>query len=82
MTQMKVDPHLTAQLQDLINQIQAQNPTLQIVLDTVRIRGNVELGNIEQMSETASTEQIIGRNLGVGGDLKIGDITQKAQRKE
>jgi hypothetical protein len=22
-------------------------------------------------------EQIVGRNLGVGGDLKIGDITQK-----
>lgn len=33
---------------------------------------------MEKVSETGRPEQIVGRNLGVGGDLKAGDITQKS----
>ena len=77
LTQMQQDQQFAAQLQALNQQIQAQTPGLQAVLDTVRVRGNVEVGNLEQVSETGMTEQIVGRNLGVGGDLKIGNITQK-----
>ena len=77
LTQMRQDQQFAEQLQTLNQQIQAQTPGLQTVLDTVRVRGNVEVGNLEQVSETGATEQIVGRNLGVGGDLKIGDITQK-----
>jgi hypothetical protein len=77
LTQMRQDQQFAEQLQALNQQIQAQTPGLQTVLDTVRVRGNVEMGNLEQVSETGVAEQIVGRNLGVGGDLKIGDITQK-----
>ncbi len=77
LNQMQQDQSFAEQLQALNQQIQAQTPGLQAVLDTVRVRGNVEVGDVEQISETGMTEQIVGRNLGVGGDLKIGDITQK-----
>lgn len=77
LTQMQQDQQFAEQLQALNQQIQAQTPCLQSVLDTVRVRGNVVMGNVEQVSETGVAEQIVGRNLGVGGDLKIGDITQK-----
>ncbi len=76
-SQMEGDQTFAEQLQALIQQIQAKSPSLQVILDTVRVRGRVEIGNIEQVSETRDAEQIVGRNLGVGGDLKIGDITQK-----
>ena len=77
LSQMRTDRAFTARLQKLIDQIQAQSPTLQVVLDEVRIKGNVELGNIKQTSEGRSAQQIVGRNLGVGGDFKAGDITQE-----
>jgi len=75
--QMNQDPNFAAQLRALIQQIQAQSPALQVVLDTVRIKGNAEIGDIEQVSETGPTDQIVGRNLGVGGDFKMGNVTQK-----
>lgn len=77
LSQMRTDRAFTARLQKLIDQIQAQSPTLQVVLDEVRIKGNVELGNIKQTSEGRSAQQIVGRNLGFGGDFKAGDITQE-----
>lgn len=76
-SQMEEDQAFAAQLQELIQQIQAQSPSMQAVLDTVRIKGSAEIGNIEQVSEGRAAEQIIARNLGVEGDLKMGDITQK-----
>lgn len=80
LSQMKNDQKFAARLQELINQIQAQSPYLQVVLDTVRIKGSAEIENIEQVSEGGSTEQVACRNLGVGGDFKMGDVTQKIQR--
>jgi hypothetical protein len=77
LAQMQQDPQFAAQLQALIQQIQTESPAAQVVLDAVRIRGNAEIGDIEQVSETGATTQIAGRNLGVSGDFKIGNITQK-----
>jgi hypothetical protein len=82
LNQMQNDQAFAGCLQELIDQIQAQSPSLQVVLDTVRIKGSAEIGNIEQLSEGSSAEQVIGRNLGVGGDLKLGDITQKVRRAQ
>lgn len=76
--QMQEDQAFAAQLQNLIQQIRAQSPSIQVVLDTVRIKGSAEIGSIEQVSEGGAAEQVIGRNLGVAGDLKMGDITQKS----
>ncbi len=81
LSQMKNDPDFTTRLQGLIDQIQAQSPSLQIVLDTVRIKGSAEIGNVEQMSEGGSAEQVIGRNLGVEGDFKMDDVTQRIQKE-
>ncbi|MUL37916.1 Fis family transcriptional regulator [Gloeocapsopsis dulcis] len=80
-SQMGEDKEFAAQLEALLQQIQAQSPTLQVVLDTVRIKGSAKIGNIEQVSEDRSAEQIIGRNLGVEGDFEMGDITQRVQKK-
>jgi hypothetical protein len=77
-SQMEEDQGFAAQLQELIQQIQAQAPSIQVVLDTVRIKGSAEIGNIEQVSSHGSAEQVVGRNLGVEGDLTMGDITQKS----
>ncbi|MEC4807414.1 MAG: hypothetical protein SAJ12_23660 [Jaaginema sp. PMC 1079.18] len=80
--QMEEDKEFAAQLEALIQQIQAQSPTLQVVLDTVRIKGSAKIGNIEQVSEGGATKQVIGRNLGVGGDFEMGDVNQKNQKKQ
>jgi hypothetical protein len=81
-SQMEEDKEFAAQLEALIQQIQAQSPSLQVVLDTVRIKGSANIGNIEQMSECGAAEQVIGRNLGVEGDFEMGDVTQRIQRKQ
>jgi hypothetical protein len=81
-SQMEEDKEFAAQLEELIQQIQAQSPTLQIVLDTVRIKGSAKIGNIEQVSEDRATEQVIGRNLGVEGNFEMGDITQRIQKRQ
>jgi len=51
LNQMQNDQDFSACLQELIEQIQAQSPSLQIVLDTVRVKGSVEIGNVEQLSD-------------------------------
>lgn len=76
LSQMKGDTDFSSQLQALLERIQSQTPEVQIVLDSVRVKGNVKLGAIAQTSQGQSSQQVIGRNLGVGGDLEIGDITQ------
>ncbi|BAS59488.1 Fis family transcriptional regulator [Leptolyngbya boryana NIES-2135] len=81
LSQMKSDPDFATLLRDFVNRIQSQSPMLQVVLDSVRIKNSVEIGNIEQISEGSAAEQVVGRNLGVGGDLKIGDIRQSVHRK-
>jgi len=80
-SQMEEDKEFAAQLEELIQQIQAQSPTLQVVLDTVRIKGSAEIGSIEQVSEGGAAEQVAGHNLGVGGDLKMGDVIQRSKKK-
>ena len=80
--QMEEDKEFSTQIQQLIDQIQAQSPSLQVVLDTVRIKGSVEIGDTEQVSKGGSAEQFGGRNLRVGGDFKMGDITQKVERNQ
>ncbi|AFZ43387.1 fis family transcriptional regulator [Halothece sp. PCC 7418] len=78
--QMEEDQEFATKLEELIQQIQAQSPSLQVVLDEVKVKGSAEIGNIEQVSEGGSGEQVAGRNLEVGGDLKMGDVNQRNQR--
>lgn len=75
---MEEDSEFAIHLQQLMNQLSEQLPTFQTVLDTVRVKGDIEVGNIEQLSEDLSAQQVVGRNVGVEGDFKIKSITQKA----
>lgn len=74
--QMTSDPEFTERLQRLIAEVEARSPQLQSALENVRIQGSAEVGNVRQVSN-GSSNQVIGNNLGVGGDFKIGDITQE-----
>jgi predicted RNA-binding protein Jag len=77
-SQMEADQRFAAQLQELVNQIQSQSPTLQVILDELRVEGKLEMGNVQQVNEgQGSTQQVIGRNWQVEGDAKIGDISQE-----
>ncbi|MEL6940475.1 MAG: Fis family transcriptional regulator [Cyanobacteria bacterium J06598_1] len=75
--QVKTDQVFAARRQTLVDTIQLQSPALQSVLENVRVKGSVEVGDITQSSK-GSSHQVIGRNLGAGGDLKIGNITQQS----
>jgi len=77
-SQMESDSDFTAQLQAFVNQIQSQSPTVQVIIDDLRVRGKLDIGNIKQVKEgQSSAQQSIGKNWLVGGDAKIGDITQE-----
>ncbi|MEM8505198.1 MAG: Fis family transcriptional regulator [Cyanobacteria bacterium P01_D01_bin.1] len=75
--QMAMDQDFAQQLQALIDDIGMRSPQLQSVLEDVRIKGSVEIGNVKQVSSGKAT-QIIGKNLGVAGNFKVGDITQES----
>ena len=77
-SQMETDQEFAAQLQELVNQIQSQSPAVQVILDRLGVRGKLEVGKITQIKEGKSSDkQLIGRNWQVGGDAKVGDITQE-----
>lgn len=75
--QMATDQAFAQQLQKLLDDINAKSPQLQSVLESVRIQGSAEIGNVKQVSSGSAT-QVIGKNLGVSGDFKVGDITQES----
>lgn len=76
--EMAKDQAFAQQLQALLDEISARSPQLQqSVLENVRIKGNAEIGNVKQVSN-GSVQQIIGKNLGVSGDFKMGDVTQES----
>lgn len=78
-SQMEEDQAFAARLQELVNQIQSQSPSLQVIGDGLRT-GKVELGNVKQVSEgQGSAKQLMGRNWNIEGDVKIGDISQESR---
>lgn len=77
LTQMKTDEVFASQLRALFEEIQEQSPSSQIILDTIRVRGSIEVGNVEQIGDKSGGEQVFGRNVVTGGNLKVGDVTQK-----
>ncbi|MCW5318356.1 Fis family transcriptional regulator [Nostoc sp. KVJ3] len=77
-TQMQEDQDFATKLQELVKQMQSQSPTVQVILEELRVRGKVEIGNIKQVNEGQSnTQQTFGKNWQVGGDVKVGDVTQE-----
>ena len=82
LNQMKSDSFFAEHLQILLEKVQSQSPSLQAVLDGVRIRGNTELGNVKQTIDRDNAQQVIGRNMGVGGDFRVGNIVQDISKLE
>jgi hypothetical protein len=77
-SQMEEDREFAARLTELVNQIQSQSPAVQVILDKLRIRGKLDIGNITQIKEgQTSAKQLLGRDWQVGSDAKVGDITQE-----
>lgn len=77
-TQMQEDQDFATKLQELVKQMQSQSPTVQVILEELRVRGKVEIGNIKQVNEGQSNiQQTFGKNWQVGGDVKVGDVTQE-----
>jgi hypothetical protein len=77
-SQMESDQDFAVQLQAFVNQIQSQSPAVQVILDDLRVRGKLDIGNIKQVNEGQNfAQQSIGKNWLVGGDAKVGDITQE-----
>jgi len=44
-SQMEQDQEFAARLQELVHQIQSQSPAVQVILDKLRIRGKLDVGN-------------------------------------
>jgi hypothetical protein len=77
-SQMEEDQEFAARLQELVHQIQSQSPAVQVILDKLRIRGKIDIGNIKQIKEgQTSAKLLLGRDWQVGSDAKVGDITQE-----
>ncbi|MEH2078712.1 MAG: Fis family transcriptional regulator [Nostoc sp.] len=77
-THMQQDQDFATKLQELVQQIQSQSPTVQVILDELRVRGKVEIGNVKQANEGQNNaQQTFGKNLQIGGDFKAGDVTQE-----
>jgi len=76
--QMEEDREFAARLQELVNQIKSQSPAVQVILDKLRTRGKLDIGNITQIKEGQTpAKQLLGRDWQVGSDAKVGDITQE-----
>lgn len=77
-TNMKEDQDFATKLQELVKQMQSQSPTVQVILEELRVRGKVEIGNIKQVNEGQNNaQQTFGKNWHVGSDVKVGDVTQE-----
>lgn len=77
-TQMEEDKDFATKLQELVKQMQSQSSTVQVILDELQVTGKVEIGNIKQVNEQQNNgQQTFGKNWHVGGDIKIGDVTQE-----
>lgn len=75
-SQMQSDAAFSQQLQQLIYHLQEQSPKLQIALEHIRVGGDMQVGNVSQEGRSGGQQQVIGRDLDIGGSLHLGDISQ------
>ncbi|MHC5916450.1 MAG: Fis family transcriptional regulator [Nostoc sp.] len=78
LTHMQEDQDFASKLQELIQQMESQSPTVQVILEEIQVRGKVEIGNIKQVNNGQSNaQQTFGKNWQIDGDIKVGDVTQE-----
>ena len=73
--QLHADQSFTQQIQQLVQDIHQQSPKLQTLLSSVRIKGDAEIGQVTQTA-SGNSQQVVGQNLGVAGNFKMGDVNQ------
>jgi hypothetical protein len=75
-THLKEDQDFATKLQECVKQMQSRSSTIQFILEELRVRGKLEIGNIKVVIEGQNNAHlIVAKNWHVGGDAKVGDIS-------
>jgi hypothetical protein len=76
--QMEDDEAFAKKLKALVDEIKSEDLINQIFFKDVNVKGDAEIGDIEQTSkQVGSVKQEAVTQVEVGGSLKIGNVTQK-----
>ena len=75
-TQLDEDKEFSEKLQGLIKEVVANEPSLQLVLKGNRVKGSLKAKDISQESSRSGTQEIL-TDVEVGGDIDLGNLTQK-----
>ena len=75
-TQIDEDNEFSDKLQQLIKEIVASEPSLQTILKNIKVHGSLKAGDISQDSSRSGTQEIL-TDVEVGGDIDLGNLTQK-----
>lgn len=73
---MESDQDFATKLQELIKQLQPQPPAIQVVLEELRVRSKVEVGNIQQFNGKVMLGIDFSINWHIYGDVKVVDVVQ------
>ncbi|MDX2255823.1 MAG: hypothetical protein NW214_09930 [Pseudanabaenaceae cyanobacterium bins.39] len=75
-TQIDEDNEFSEKLQQLIKEVVASEPSLQTILKNIKVQGSLKAGDISQDSSRFGTQEIL-TDVEVGGDIDLGNLTQK-----
>jgi ribosome recycling factor len=76
-SQMEEDQAFAHRLRELVSQIKAQSPSLQVIIDSLRAR-RVEMDNVTQRvsKKQGSITQLIGSSWQIEEEVKLSDVIQ------
>ncbi len=75
-TQIDEDKEFSGKLHQLIKEVVASEPSLQTILKKIKVQGSLKAGDISQESSRFGTQEIL-TDVEVGGDIDLGNLTQK-----
>ena len=75
-TQIDEDNEFSDKLQQLIKEVVASDPSLQTILKNIKVQGSLKAGDVFQESSRSGTQEIL-TDAEVGGDIGLGNLTQK-----
>ncbi|MCA6574488.1 MAG: hypothetical protein IM537_21025 [Pseudanabaena sp. M57BS1SP1A06MG] len=75
-TQIDEDKAFSDKLQQLIKEVVAKEPSLGTILTNIKVQGSIRAKDISQESSGSGTQKIL-TDLDVGGDIEVGNLTQK-----
>jgi hypothetical protein len=78
---MAADDNFLKALVDCLHAASPASTQLQSVLEKIRVAGNMTVGNVVQTTDARIGHQVLLNDIGVDGDLTIGDISQHITNK-